>query len=34
LATADEAFLRWKAIRKEKMAQEHLLSMFGARRES
>ena len=32
LAVADEAFKAWKAIRKEKIAQDHLLTMFGARR--
>jgi uncharacterized protein (UPF0332 family) len=32
LAIADEAFRAWKAICKEKLAQDHLLTMFGARR--
>ncbi len=32
LAIADEAFKAWRIIRKEKMAQDHLLTMFGARR--
>jgi hypothetical protein len=32
LAIADDAFLVWKAIRKEKIAQNHLMTMFGARR--
>ena len=32
LAIADEAFKAWRIIRKEKIAQDHLLTMFGARR--
>jgi len=32
LAIADEAFNAWKVIRKEHIAQDHLLTMFGARR--
>jgi hypothetical protein len=32
LATADESFKIWRTIRKEKVAQDHLLTMFGARR--
>ena len=32
LDVADEAFKTWKAIRKEQIAQDHLLTMFGARR--
>lgn len=32
LKTADEAFAAWKRIRKDKVAQDHLLTMFGARR--
>ena len=32
LAVADNAFKAWKTIRKEKIAQDHLLTMFGARR--
>jgi uncharacterized protein (UPF0332 family) len=32
LETADEAFAAWKRIRKQKIAQDHLLTMFGARR--
>ena len=32
LAIADEAFGAWKNIRKQKIAQDHLLTMFGARR--
>lgn len=32
LAIADDAFVLWKAIRKEKIAQDHLMTMFGARR--
>jgi uncharacterized protein (UPF0332 family) len=32
LATADEAFLAWRDIRNEKIAQDHLLTMFGARK--
>lgn len=31
LAIADEAFKAWRTIRKEKIAQDHLLAMFGAR---
>ncbi len=31
LAMTDEAFKRWRSIRKEKVAQHHLMSMFGAR---
>ena len=31
LGIADEAFKTWRGIRKEKLAQHHLLSMFGAR---
>ena len=31
LRMADEAFKAWKRIRKDKVAQEHLLKMFGAR---
>jgi uncharacterized protein (UPF0332 family) len=32
LVLADEAFKSWRNIRKEKLAQDHLLTMFGARR--
>lgn len=32
LALADEAFQAWRNIRKEKIAQDHLMTMFGARR--
>ena len=32
LEVADEAFASWKRIRKVKIAQDHLLNMFGARR--
>jgi len=32
LEIADEAFKCWKRIRKEKIAQDHLMTMFGARR--
>jgi hypothetical protein len=32
LALADEAFKTWRTIRKEKIAQDLLLTMFGARR--
>ena len=32
LAIADNAFVVWKTIRKEKIAQDHLMTMFGARR--
>jgi uncharacterized protein (UPF0332 family) len=32
LVLADEAFKAWRNIRKEKIAQDHLLAMFGARR--
>jgi len=32
LALAEQAFKSWRSIRKEKIAQDHLLSMFGARR--
>jgi uncharacterized protein (UPF0332 family) len=32
LAIADEAFKAWRAIRKETIAQDYLLTMFGARR--
>ena len=32
LAIADEAFALWTSIRKEKIAQDHLMTMFGARR--
>jgi uncharacterized protein (UPF0332 family) len=32
LAIADDAFTAWKNIRKEKIAQDHLMTMFGARR--
>ena len=32
LKIADEAFAAWKRIRKQKLAQDHLLTMFGARR--
>jgi hypothetical protein len=32
LEIVDDAFVLWKAIRNEKMAQDHLLTMFGARR--
>jgi uncharacterized protein (UPF0332 family) len=32
LKIADEAFVAWKRIRKQKIAQDHLLTMFGARR--
>ena len=32
LALAADAFKAWKSIRKEKIAQDHLLTMFGARR--
>jgi uncharacterized protein (UPF0332 family) len=31
LNIADEAFIAWRDIRKEKIAQDHLLTMFGAR---
>ena len=31
LASATEVFNAWRAIRKEKVAQHHLMSMFGAR---
>lgn len=31
LGIADEAFNAWRMIRKEKTAQDHLLTMFGAR---
>ena len=31
LKTAEEAFQAWKRIRKDKIASEHLLKMFGAR---
>jgi hypothetical protein len=31
-AIADEAFKTWRGIRKERLAQDHLLTMFGARR--
>jgi hypothetical protein len=31
LDVADEVFTIWRRIRKEKLAQHHLLSMFGAR---
>ena len=32
LALAEEAFKAWRTIRKERIAQDHLLTMFGARR--
>jgi uncharacterized protein (UPF0332 family) len=32
MAIADEAFKSWRNIRKEKIAQDHLMTMFGARR--
>jgi len=32
LVLADGAFKAWRNIRKEKIAQDHLLTMFGARR--
>jgi uncharacterized protein (UPF0332 family) len=32
LTLAADAFKAWKSIRKEKTAQDHLLTMFGARR--
>lgn len=32
LAIADGAFVLWKGIRTEKIAQDHLMTMFGARR--
>jgi len=32
LTMADEAFQAWHIVRKEKIAQDHLLTMFGARR--
>ena len=32
LAVADDAFAAWKRVRKAKIAQDHLLTMFGARR--
>lgn len=32
LAIADEAFKAWRTVRKETMAQDHLMTMFGARR--
>ena len=32
LLIAVDAFKTWKTIRKEKIAQDHLLTMFGARR--
>ena len=32
LVIAVDAFKSWKSIRKEKIAQDHLLTMFGARR--
>jgi len=31
LDLADEIFTVWRQIRKDKVAQDHLLSMFGAR---
>jgi len=31
LVIVDETFKRWRSIRTEKVAQHHLLSMFGAR---
>jgi hypothetical protein len=31
LAVATEVFDTWRGIRKEKVAQHHLMSMFGAR---
>ena len=31
LDVATEVFISWKRIRKEKVAHDHLLSMFGAR---
>ena len=31
LASATEVFSTWRGIRKEKVAQHHLMSMFGAR---
>jgi uncharacterized protein (UPF0332 family) len=32
VAIADEAFKAWRNVRKETMAQDHLMTMFGARR--
>jgi len=32
LRLADSVFQAWRNVRKEKIAQEHLLNMFGARR--
>lgn len=32
LGMAEEALRTWRAIRREKLAQDHLLTMFGARR--
>ena len=32
LTTAEQAFAAWKRIRNEKVARDHLLTMFGARR--
>ena len=32
LGIADEAFKAWRIVRREKIAQDHLLTMFGARR--
>jgi hypothetical protein len=32
LAIADEAFVAWRNVRKEKIAQDRLMTMFGARR--
>jgi uncharacterized protein (UPF0332 family) len=32
LAIAEEAFMSWRKIRKGKIAQDHLMTMFGARR--
>lgn len=31
LDVADEIFKTWRRVRKERVAQDHLLSMFGAR---
>jgi uncharacterized protein (UPF0332 family) len=33
LDAAEEAFRSWPTVRKDKVAQDHLLSMFGARRQ-
>jgi NOL1/NOP2/fmu family ribosome biogenesis protein len=31
LELADEIFATWRRVRKDRLAQDHLLSMFGAR---